>query len=290
MAAKRQEWTVRGMLEWSTAYFKKKGVPDARYSIEWLLAEILGLKRLDLYLQFDRPLSKKELNEIRPLIKRRAGHEPLQYITGETEFINARLKVTPDVLIPRPETEQLVEIILENHSVEKTCSALDIGTGSGCIAIALKMERPEWDVSAYDISNEALAVAKKNAIRNNATVNFKEHDIIEGVKSEFKESFDLVVSNPPYVLNEEKEMLEPQVVKFEPVTALFCDNIELMYSKIIQFSHSALKKEGHLYLEIHELQKEKILRFFDDRKWGAQSINDYQGKERFIQAGKREKR
>ena len=118
MSTKLKDWTVLSMLEWGTEYFKERGIPDPRLSIEWLLAETLQVKRLDLYLKFDRPLSQSELNDIRPLVKKRARHEPLQYILGYTHFMNARISVTPDVLIPRIETEQLVEILLDEHPVE----------------------------------------------------------------------------------------------------------------------------------------------------------------------------
>ena len=140
------EWTVLSLLEWGTGYFDKKGIKNSRLSIEWLLADVLKIKRLNLYLVFDRPVSEGELQLIKPMIKRRAAHEPLQYITGETDFLNARIKVTPDVLIPRPETEELVDKVLNNHNTEKELKVLDIGTGSGCIPIALKIKNRHWKI------------------------------------------------------------------------------------------------------------------------------------------------
>lgn len=283
MAVKQSEWSVVAMLEWATEYLQEKGVPDARFSIEWLMADVLGMKRLDLYLYFDRPLSKNELDELRPLVKRRAKHEPLQYITGHTDFLNTNLNVGPEVLIPRPETEQLVEIILKNHSGE-TLSALDIGTGSGCIAIALKKERPEWKLTAVDKSTDALAVATQNAGKNDTNICFLEFDILSPVKKNgFQEFFNIIVSNPPYVLTEEKEMLEPQVINYEPATALFCESIEKMYKNIIQFSENCLARNGVLYLEIHANQTHKITPLFNN-KWQSKLIKDYSGKDRFIHA------
>src|SRR5699024_592969 len=132
---------------------------------------------------------------LRPLIKRRAKHEPLQYITGYTHFMNTQLSVNTNVLIPRPETEQLVEIILNNHP-EQEISVLDIGTGSGCIAIALKKERPNWQITAIDISAEALTVAQKNADKNDTSIRFIEYDILSDSKAEGMECFDIIVSNP----------------------------------------------------------------------------------------------
>src|SRR5699024_8439922 len=123
MSKKVEEWTVLSMLEWATDYFEQKNIPDQRHSIEWLLAETLSIKRLDLYLKFDRPLSPGELNRLRPMVKRRAKHEPLQYIIGFTDFMNARISVNEDVLIPRIETEQLVELILDRHPAAENPSS-----------------------------------------------------------------------------------------------------------------------------------------------------------------------
>src|SRR5690554_505403 len=171
-------WTVLSMLEWATAYFEKNAIKSPRMSIEWLLAHILSIKRLDLYLNYDRPLTDAELAQLRPLVKRRAMHEPLQYIVGETDFHHAKIKVEPGVLIPRQETEQLVEIILENHK-EDFFRVIDLGTGSGCIPIALKMERSGWELNGTDISEKALSIAKKNAALNSVDVNFFMDDIFK---------------------------------------------------------------------------------------------------------------
>ncbi len=281
-----QEWTVLSMLRWGTGYFEKKELPDPRLSIEWLLAEVLKVKRLDLYLSYDRPLSTDELSELRPLVKRRAQHEPLQYIKGVSEFMNIRLRVTPAVLIPRLETEQLVEIILDEYSAKQTLSVLDIGTGSGCIAIALKKERPDWNVSAFDISDEALAIAKHNAAKNGVEVNFKEANILKWKQLAYKQAFDLIVSNPPYVLPDEKNILEPQIIKYEPSIALFSENVERLYAQIIEFSDTFLTQNGSLYLEIHPLQFDRITNLFALEKWQTLRLKDYADKARFIIANK----
>src|SRR5699024_7910869 len=223
------------------------------HSIEWLLAETLGIKRLDLYLKYDRPLSPDELDHLRPLVKRRAQHEPLQYIIGFTDFMNARINVSEEVLIPRIETEQLVEVILHNHPSAEypTRSVLDIGTGSGCIPIALKMERPDWQVSALDISADALRVARTNAEQNGADITFLEEDIFSPASIEVASPLDLIVSNPPYIGPDEKETLEPQVRDFEPWQALFTDDLNKMYGSIEQFAQQYLAENGSLYLELH---------------------------------------
>ena len=274
------------MLEWGTEFFKNKSVPDPRLSIEWLLAEVLDVKRLDLYLKFDRPLSPDELKQLRPLVKRRARHEPLQYITGYADFMNARLKVTPDVLIPRIETEQLVEIILDRHPEDSESTVLDIGTGSGCIPVALKMERPDWEITSIDISEEALNVARENAESNQVEIRFLQGDILHPDDLQLEPGYDIIVSNPPYVLRDEKEKLQKQVVEFEPGTALFADDLELIYRNIIRIAEQYLAKNGRLYVEIHESHADEILDLFDSQQWSTQRYKDYQEKDRFILAQK----
>ncbi|MDX1591653.1 MAG: HemK/PrmC family methyltransferase, partial [Balneolaceae bacterium] len=172
-------WTVLSMLEWGTGYLEEKDVDSPRLSMEWLLAHLLNIRRLDIYLQFDRPLSSEELESIKPLIKRRARHEPLQYITGSTEFLGCEMEVNPSVLIPRQETEQLAEKILENHSHQKeqSLTLLDIGTGSGCIPIAIKKRVPSWNCLGVDISDEAIKTAQRNAEINQTEVAFITEDL-----------------------------------------------------------------------------------------------------------------
>lgn len=179
MSTKADVWTVLTMLEWGTDYFSGKGITQPRLSIEWLLSHVLACKRLDLYLAFDRPLSQAELDELRALVRRRAQHEPLQYITGHTDFFNCRIDVNPSVLIPRPETEQLVEMVLDWGAERPRCRVLDVGTGSGCIAIALKKAKPDWDVTGIDISPEALKTAAGNAVINEADVRFAHGDLFD---------------------------------------------------------------------------------------------------------------
>lgn len=287
MSTKVEEWTVLSMLEWATDFFKKKNIPDPRHSIEWLLAETLDVKRLDLYLKFDRPLSPTELDTLRPLVKRRAQHEPLQYIVGFTDFMNARISVNEHVLIPRIETEQLVEIILNEHPASDELSVLDIGTGSGCIPIALKMERPEWQLSGIDISSNALDVARGNALQNEVEVSFSEGDILSTDSIDVPTPIDIIVSNPPYITPGEKDSLEPQVKDYEPSEALFFDDIESIYQSIISFTDQNLSDTGQLYLELHEGYSQEILLLFDENCWSASIQKDYDKKPRFIVANRR---
>ncbi len=239
------------MIRWATDYFTSKGIPSPRLSIEWLLADLLRMKRLELYTRFDRPLSQSELGTLRSWVKRRAAHEPLQYITGSTDFYHARIQVNPSVLIPRPETEELVTLILESVAEDGPKRVLDIGTGSGCIAIALKMERPEWEVIAIDLSEDALATARTNAELNKVDIQFLKADFLTG-KGMPEGPFDLILSNPPYIRKDEASEMDKQVLEHEPHLALFCEDVSDVYAKLASFSAQNLQRKGALWVELNE--------------------------------------
>lgn len=282
MSNTQNEWTVLSMLNWATTFFENKEVKSPRLSIEWLLADVLEIKRLDLYLNYDRPLSQIELDNLRPLVKRRAQHEPLQYITGETTFYNSTIKVNPSVLIPRQETEQLVQLILDNHPDTNTLNVLDIGTGSGCIPIALKKERPNWNITAIDISTEALETAKSNADLNNTDIDFKLHSLFDANFDNNHSLFDIITSNPPYILQNELSSLDDEVKNYEPHLALFCESTENMFEGIEQFCSKNLKYPGNIYLEIHEDHSIQVVELFAKNNWSAKAILDLNEKHRFI--------
>lgn len=289
MAKLSTDWTVLKMLEWATVYFEQKGVRNPRFSIEWLLAHVLQRKRLDLYLLFDRPLTSDELNQVRPMVKRRALHEPLQYITGETNFFGYPIQVQPGVLIPRPETEQLVELVLNNESFKKDASVLDIGTGSGCIPIALKKQRPEWNISAVDISEDALVAAKSNAIKNEVEIEYSLEDLFNPSEALHDRTFDIIVSNPPYVLETEFDSLDIEVKKFEPELALFTSTTEKIFGAIQILSSKILSSNGLLFLEINERFGRSTAQIFERENWNVTLIKDYSKKDRFILAKKAKK-
>ncbi len=276
-------WTVVSMLEWATEYFESKGVDNPRLSIEWLLADLLGVRRLDIYLKFDRPLSPSELDQLRPRIKRRALHEPLQHITGSTEFMGLTLKVNRHVLIPRQETEQLVELILKKHPHDpaKPIKLLDMGTGSGCIPIAVKKHRPDWHCAGIDISEKALVVARDNAERCKADVHFYLGDISDpqSIHDFTASHWDIVVSNPPYILPEEKDTLDTQVWKYEPGIALFHEDPVLLYREIAAFASS---KNAELFLELNnkiaDRIRDEVMPYFGQTELKA----DYDGNQRFL--------
>ncbi|HMB41073.1 MAG TPA: peptide chain release factor N(5)-glutamine methyltransferase [Balneolaceae bacterium] len=283
MSSKKPVWTVLSMIEWATGYFQEKNIPDARQSIEWLLAEILETKRLNLYLQFDRPLSGDELNELRSLVKRRASGEPIQYIIGHTDFMRAKISVKPGVLIPRIETEQLVDLLLtqELGRAEKPVSLLDIGTGSGCIPIALKLAHPNWHCYGCDISAEALAVATENAMQNSVDITFFEGDIQQlGERADDQDAnWDVIISNPPYILPDEKAEMHKQVLEFEPEMALFHNSPLTLYQHIIEF---AAKNEASLYLECNDKTAKEVLGIAGMYYSNPELKKDLDGNDRFV--------
>ena len=275
-------WTVLSMLEWATDYFEKKKVPNPRLSIEWLIADVLQIKRLDIYLQFDRPFTEEELDRLRPLVKRRGNHEPLQYITGSTEFMSCSIDVTPDVLIPRAETEQLVEIIFEHYpNRESSHNMLDIGTGSGCIPISVKAEYPGWNCAGIDISAKALEVARNNALKNEVDVNFVSGNIfdLDGCMAIQKTDWDIIVSNPPYIKESEKSEMEREVLNYEPALALFHDEPLEVYMRIIRFSHEC---NAELFLECNDKYAEDILREAGRYFSKTELKKDLDGNNRFV--------
>ncbi|TVQ64625.1 MAG: peptide chain release factor N(5)-glutamine methyltransferase [Balneolaceae bacterium] len=272
-------WTVLAMLEWGTGYFEQREIPDPRLSMEWLLADLLSLKRLDLYLQFDRPLTSGELQKIKPLIRRRAGGEPLQYITGSAQFMDVVIHVNPSVLIPRMETEQLVELILEETESKKSepLRLIDLGTGSGCIPVSIKKERPAWYCAGTDISPEALETAAHNATVNGVEVDVTLRDILSEAASE--ERWDIVVSNPPYIKPEERGEMHRQVLDFEPALALFHPSPLTLYDSVIRFARAL---NAQLFLECNDKTALEVAalakRFFPN----TQLRNDLDGLPRFV--------
>lgn len=216
-------WTILRMILWSAEYLTDKGVETGRLDAEWLLSAALGVDRLQLYLQYDRPLSPDERDAFKPLLRRRAGREPLQYIIGRTGFRQLELKTDPRVLIPRPETEVLVQEVLDwaeagRGGVGRVC---DVGTGTGAVALSLAAEGVYTGVVATDVSPEALSVAAYNAERYDLSglVEFREGPLFEPLEQ--RERFDIIVSNPPYIAEGERGGLQPEVRDWEPPEALF---------------------------------------------------------------------
>jgi len=210
-------WTIREVLDWTTQDFAGRGIASPRLDAELLVAKALGTDRVGLYLDLNRPLVDRERNAIRPLVARRREREPVAYILGHRDFYGRRFKVTPDVLIPRPDTETLVEHALECIPEDAPCRVLDVGTGSGAIAVTIAAERPLAQVTATDISEAALKIASENAERLEVAgrIRFERANLLSGA-----EQYDVIVSNPPYITESEMKTLQAEVREYEPVTAL----------------------------------------------------------------------
>ena len=264
--------TVLDVLDLSDAFLKERGVVRSRREAEELLADVLAIKRLDLYLQFERPLTEEELAKARIALKRRGEGEPLQYISGKVDFADVEIGVNPSVLIPRPETELLVERIsqvLENRIFEGKV-LWDVCCGSGCIGIALKHRFPELKVILSDLSEEALAVALDNAERNEVAVEVRHGDLFGPFDGEQCHFF---VSNPPYVSEEEYEGLSKEV-KQEPKMALVGGTKGLhFYQRIAEQLDSFLEPHGCAWMEIGAGQGESVKSLFGkgvvERDWAG---------------------
>lgn len=255
--AERKVWTVMEMVRWTEGYLKEKGFESPRLTGELLLAGTLGLKRLDLYLQFDRPLTPGELAEFKGRLRRRAKREPLQYIEGEAAFRDLRLRVDPRVLIPRSETELLVDEVLAWARGREGLHALDVGTGSGAIALSLATEGSFARVVATDVSEGALEVARANlAAAPGARVEFRSGSVYAPVRGD---SFDVVVSNPPYIGEDEREALDPGVRDWEPAQALFAGGAGLdVIRELVAGAPRVLRPGGLLALEIGWKQADAV--------------------------------
>ena len=219
----------------------------------WIIMEhLLNFSRTDIVLKADYFLSENEQNYCEDALQRLKLHVPIQHIIGYTEFYGLQFKVNGDVLIPRPETEELVQWIIGESELANP-SILDIGTGSGCIPVTLKKHISQASVSAWDISPKAIAVAKSNAEINNVEVNFELQDVLES-SIELKSKFDIIVSNPPYIRELEKELMQDNVLKYEPHVALFVEDSDplLFYRAIIKLAVGVLHLNGTLYFEINE--------------------------------------
>lgn len=276
-------WRVVDIIKSSSDFLAKKGVPDARLDAETLLGDILNKNRLELYLYFDRPMGKEELDQYREHIRRRGTREPLQHILGETGFMNLSLKTGPAALIPRPETEVLVEkaiALMQNREVR----ILDIGTGSGCIAIALAQDLDQAKVLALDVSPEALKQARENAALNQTQVRFQEVDILNTLP-QIEQRFDLVVSNPPYIAPAEKKLLQKEVADFDPPLALFdaLDGLSF-YRRYAEILPDLLNPGGQFLFEFGGSPQEKsVLNIFMEKGFhDLEIIQDYNGDPRVI--------
>jgi release factor glutamine methyltransferase len=273
--------SIREIQGKTVGYLQGKGVPNPKLDTDLLIAHVLGLKRLELYLDIDRPLTDTQLDQLRPLVKRRADREPLQYIIGSVEFSGLRLKVDTRALIPRPETEELVEHI-RNRLVKAPRRILDLGTGSGAIAIALAVAYPGAEVCATDRSQNALDLAKENAGQyvSDKRIRFRLGNWFDAIDK--GERFDLIVSNPPYLTEEELQTAEPEVRRHEPEQALVSGDDGLDDLKgILSTAALFLNQGGFLALETGVAQHTELDKICTRSRLEGEGISDVSGRPRF---------
>ena len=268
---------------------------EAKSIIYLLLEHYLNLSKTDIFLDKNTPQSI----DFQDIIKRIKSQEPIQYIIGETEFYGRKFKITPDTLIPRPETEELVQLVISKQlSVNSKRTAdkkidysyklkiLDIGTGSGCIAISLACELPDAQVFAYDISEEALKIAKENAVKNNANIIFEKVNILEPFTVHHS-PFTVIISNPPYVMNSEKIEMERNVLEYEPHLALFVEDNDplIFYRKISEFAAKNLIDKGLCIVEINQAFGLETAELFWNQGFSeVEVLKDMFGKDRMVKA------
>jgi release factor glutamine methyltransferase len=278
--------TVLEVIQRSTGFLARKGVESPRLQVELLLAHSLGVPRLKLYLDFERQLTGSNLETVREWVRRRGKREPLQHIIGSTSFCGFEIKVNRHVLVPRPETEMLAERAWQYLATVNPSpgAALDFGTGSGCLAIALAAQCPGAQVHAADISEGALRVARENAALNhlNDKIQFHSGDGFAALPSGLL--FDLIVSNPPYIPRAEIEALAPEVRDHDPRLALDggADGLDF-YRRLAAEAERHLRPAGRMMLESGDGQSQQIRQIFVQHKWVVECVEaDYSGRPRIL--------
>ncbi len=282
-----QIWTIKDVIAWSIPFLKEKGSASARLDAELLLCKVLSCRRLDLYLDHHKPLNALERQAFREHIRRRAQGEPVAYILGHKEFYGLDFEVSSATLIPRPETEHLVEVLLQDLPKDALQVGLDVGTGSGCIAIALKKERPHWQLEAWDISADALAVARRNAERLAVDIQWLKQDArVPSNWAERAQSLDFIVANPPYIAQKEKADLPISVLRYEPESALFAEESGLLFYRIFaQHAVQSLRKGGKIFLEIGSEQASDVCLLLEEAGWQEIKVHqDLAGLDRVVAA------
>jgi len=277
-------WRVIDLIKWGEQYFTDNDFDNPRKEIEIFLQDILACHRVELYLRFEEPLAKTQLVKLREWVQRRKNREPIQYITGKAGFYNLILDVTPDVLIPRPESERLIEEVIKIVDKKSNISILDIGTGSGCLALALGKELPNANITGIDKSAKAIEISELNTetlkIKN---VSFLQIDLFE---NKIDEKYNILISNPPYIPKKEIESLMPDV-NFEPLSALTDSEDGLtFYHKILEISPTIINPNGWLFLEVGLGEHpKKVMKLFSNKKFkNVELIKDYNGDDRVLKA------
>lgn len=278
----KKTWRIIEIIKWGEEYFKLKGFENPKQEIEWLLCDLLQLKRIDLYLKFEDIINKSKLKKLKSWIKRRIDREPLQYITGKVEFYGLKFISTPQALIPRPETERLVDITLNSLKKIPEPKILEIGTGSGCVSIAVSNKKPRANILSLDISKNALELAEINAKSNNCkNINFLEMDFLNEIPDG---KFDILISNPPYIPQKEIENIMPEVKNYEPRIALtdFEEGLNFYY-RIAKVGRTLIPN-GIIILEVGlGNHPQKVFSLFKEAGFDQlELIKDYNNNERIL--------
>ena len=272
--------TVLGVLQSTTAYFKKRGIENSRLNAEHLLARALGRTRMELYLEFERTLGEAELAPLRELVRRRGEGEPLQHLLGTVEFCGDTFLCDNRALVPRPETEQFVELV-ESRIENRASKIVDVGTGSGVIALSLAKKFPDAQIVAIDVSEDALALARENAIRLGLSgrLQLRKSNLLENLD----ERFDLIVANLPYIATQDRHTLSREVLH-DPEVALFAGaRADELLRELIEQAPARLRPGGLLALEIGLGQSQGLLSALAEKKYrDIYSKNDYAGVIRFL--------
>ncbi len=274
--------TILEIIKLGTQFLKDKNIESPRLNIELIICKVMKIKRIDLYTQYDRPFAEEEISIIREMMIRRSNNEPLQYILGNTQFMDLKLNVNNSVLIPRPETELLIErVIMDYPDKDAEYKILDIGTGSGCIALSLAKYFKNSDIIAADISPEALVTAQKNAELNSIeNVKFFEFDILTKIP---KTKFDIICSNPPYISIEDYNKLEPELLEYEPSISLTDSSDGLtFYRRYTEIFPKILNINSYFYLELGYGQYLSVKEIFSVTKCNLDVSNDLNGIERIL--------
>jgi release factor glutamine methyltransferase len=253
---------------------------------QMIFEEMADINRSEVIKNSAASLPEKYVTKLMQCLERLKLSEPVQYVIGHAWFYKMKFKVTPAVLIPRPETEELVEEAILFLKKRDKADVLDIGTGSGCIPITMKKNLPFAQITSIDISNDALKIAKENMLENDVYVDFKEMDFLIDKNRDLLEKYDVIISNPPYIPEEEKKYMSNNVAKYEPYLALFVDdrNPLIFYQKIASFGKLHLKKEGKIFLEAHENYAQEVKDVFQNENYMTEVKKDIFGKERIIVA------
>lgn len=269
----RKTWRVIDLINWGADYFKSKSITNARREVEWLLCHVLSCERIDLYVEFEKPLFGTELSTFKAMVLRRVNGEPFQHIIGKAPFYGRDFIISPDALIPRPETEVIIDILKED--TEKT-NILEIGTGSGCLAITIELEGICHQQIATDISRSALKVAKSNAEKFKVNgISFRCHDFLN---TSITSRFDVIISNPPYISEHERHMLDRSVIDFDPEIALTdYDDGLTFYRRFADQGHDLLNPGGYMLLEFGgDNQADNIEAIFIARNYKVKFYPDLQ--------------